>query len=416
MRICIVGTGISGLVAAHGLHREHELCIYEAAPRLGGHTHTVDVNGTAGPLAIDTGFIVFNEKTYPGFCALLRELDVSWKTSDMSFSVSCAKTGLEYNGTDLNGLFAQRKNLVRPKFWRMVRDISRFYREAPSVLERPDDGTTLGEYLDENDYSDLFVHKHLVPMGAAVWSATAATMRNFPLRFLVQFFHNHGFMQVSNRPEWLVVAGGSREYIDPLTRPFKDRIHLDHSVSRIERTPTGVRVRTNRGDDDVFDRVILATHADTSLRVLADATDLEREVLQSFEFQRNEVLLHKDPNLMPKRQRAWASWNYHVRESDQGLPAVTYWMNRLQRVDSTDDYFVTLNRSESVDDRNVLGSYVYHHPIFTNETTRAQQRHSEIDGKDGVHFCGAYWRYGFHEDGVQSAYRVIENIKSEVLV
>ncbi len=416
MKVCIVGTGISGLVAAHGLHQDHDLSIYEAAPRLGGHTHTVDVKVGSETLQLDTGFIVFNERTYPGFCGLLRELNVPWKKSNMSFSVSCSQTGLEYNGTDFNGMFAQRKNLLRPRFWGMLHDIMRFYREAPLVLGRPDDGTTLGQYLDANNYSRLFVEKHLIPMGAAVWSATAQTMREFPLRFLVQFFHNHGFMQVADRPDWLVVKGGSREYLKPLVEPFKDRIQLDHGVTRVERTPRGVRVVTNRGEDNLFDRVILATHGDTSLQLLGDACPLEREILGSFKFQRNQVLLHTDRRLMPLRRRAWASWNYHVRDTHQELPAVTYWMNNLQGIDGDQDYMVTLNRNESVDQRQVLGSYVYHHPIFTAASTRAQERHAEIDGKQGVHFCGAYWRYGFHEDGVQSALRVLKNIKDEVLV
>ncbi|MCL4151785.1 UNVERIFIED_CONTAM: hypothetical protein GTU68_062576 [Idotea baltica] len=415
MRICIVGTGISGLVAARGLHAEHDLCIYEAAPRLGGHTHTVDVAGPAGDLSLDTGFIVFNEKTYPGFCELLRELNVPWKKSDMSFSVRCSESGLEYNGTNLNGMFAQRRNLLSPQFWGMVRDIMRFYKEAPSVLDAPDDGMTLGEYLDTNGYSRTFIEKHLIPMGAAVWSATPETMRAFPLRFLVQFFHNHGFMQVSDRPDWLVVKGGSREYIDPLVMPFRDRIHLGQAVTRVERTPRGVRVVTNQGEDQLFDRVVLATHADTSLRMLGDANALEREILGAFEFQRNDVQLHTDRSLMPKRRRAWASWNYHVRGEKQELPAVTYWMNSLQGLQCEEDYFVTLNRTDSVREESVLGSYVYHHPIFTTETSRAQARHAEIDGVNGVHFCGAYWRYGFHEDGVQSALQVLRTVREEVL-
>jgi predicted NAD/FAD-binding protein len=416
MKICIVGTGISGLVAAHRLHGKHDLCIYEAASRLGGHTHTVDIVAEPSPIRVDTGFVVFNEKTYPGFCGLLKELGVPWQKSNMSFSVSCAETGLEYNGTNFNGLFAQRSNLLRPSFWGMVRDIMRFYREAPVTLNSPDDGTTLGDYLDTNKYSKLFVEKHLIPMGAAVWSATPDTMRRFPLRFLVQFFHNHGFMQVSDRPDWLVVKGGSNEYVRRIVEPFKDRIHLGSAVKLLERTPVGVRVVTSNGDDQVFDRVILATHADTSLKIMKDASPLEKEILGAFRFQRNEVLLHSDERLMPRRRRAWASWNYHVRDNQQDLPSVTYWMNRLQGFDSLNQFMVTLNRSDEVRVNHVLGSYVYHHPIFSSETTKAQARHGEIDGKNGVHFCGAYWRYGFHEDGVQSAFQVVENLEVGVLV
>ncbi len=413
MNICIVGTGISGLVAAHGLYKQHDLTLYEAAPRLGGHTHTVDVQADRGPLAIDTGFIVFNEATYPGFCALLRELGVPWQKSEMSFSVSCGGTGLEYNGTDLNGLFAQRRNLFRPRFWRMVRDIMRFYREAPEVLEKPDIGLTLGEYLKAGNYSELFIEKHLIPMGAAIWSATPETMSNFPLRFLVQFFHNHGFMQLQDRPDWLVVKGGSREYVKRLVKPFEQSIHLNHGVRAVERTSDGVRVVTTRGESRVFDHVIMATHADTSLALLAQPTALEQEVLGCFKFQRNEATLHTDRRLMPRSRRAWASWNYHVDAERQELPAVTYWMNSLQGFQSAKPHLVTLNRSASVHADEVLGSYIYHHPIFTTETTRAQERHGEIDGLNGVSFCGAYWRYGFHEDGVQSALTVLRNLKQQ---
>jgi len=415
MKICIVGTGISGLVAARELHPEHEVTVLEAADRIGGHTNTVDVETATGPLAIDTGFIVFNEKTYPHFCALLRELEVDWQDSEMSFSARCESSGLEYNGTNFNGLFAQRSNLLRPGFWRMVRDILRFYREAPAVLERPDDDTTLGEYLERGRYSRMFVDKHLIPMGAAVWSATPETMRAFPLRFLVQFFHNHGFLQVDERPQWLVVKGGSAEYVRCLVEPFRERIHLNTPVVRVERTTDGVRVHSSKGDEGCFDRVVLATHADTSLRLLADATALEREILGAFEFQSNAAVLHSDTRLMPRRRRAWASWNYHISAPGSGpeLPAVTYWMNNLQGLPGKTPYLLTLNRTEAIAPDKVLRRFQYDHPIFSTATVRAQARHAEIDGADGVHFCGAYWRYGFHEDGVMSARAVLQNLNSE---
>ena len=413
MKIGIVGTGISGLAAAHYLQREHEITLFEAAGWIGGHTNTVDVAAEAGDLAVDTGFIVFNEKTYPAFCGLLRELGVAWKDSDMSFSVRCDRTGLEYNGTDLNGLFAQRTNLLRPSFWRMIRDILRFYREAPAILATPDDETTLGEYLDREGYSRLFVDKHLVPMGAAVWSSTPETMRSFPLRFLVQFFHNHGFLQVDERPQWLVVKGGSREYVKKLIEPFRSRIRLETPVVRVERRGGRVHVRTAHGDVESFDRVILATHADTSLKMMADATDAEREVLGAFAFQRNEAVLHTDARLMPRRRRAWASWNYHVTDPVSELPTVTYWMNNLQGLGTETPYLVTLNRTAAIDPSKVVRGFLYDHPIFSTRTVQAQRRHREIDGTGGLHFCGAYWRYGFHEDGVQSALAVLRNLEVE---
>jgi len=413
MKIGVVGTGISGLAAARYLHEEHDLTVFEAAEWIGGHTNTVDVETSESSLPVDTGFIVFNEKTYPAFCGLMRELGVAWKKSDMSFSVRCDRSGLEYNGTDMNGLFAQRTNVLRPAFWRMIRDILRFYREAPAILETPDDETTLGEYLDREGYSRLFIDKHLVPMGAAVWSSTPETMRSFPLRFLVQFFHNHGFLQVEDRPQWLVIEGGSREYVRKLVEPFRDRIRLETPVVRVERSDGRVHVRTARGEVESFDRVILATHADTSLKMMADASAVERDVLGTFAFQRNEAVLHTDSRLMPTRRRAWASWNYHVTEPASELPTVTYWMNNLQAFEASSPYLVTLNRTADIDPSKVVRSFLYDHPIFSTATVQAQRRHAEIDGGGGIHHCGAYWRYGFHEDGVQSALAVLRNLKVE---
>jgi predicted NAD/FAD-binding protein len=327
VKIAVVGTGIAGLVAARGLHREHDLTVFEAVEWIGGHTNTVEVLESGRRLAVDTGFIVFNQQTYPNFCALLEELGVPWQPSEMSFSVRYERTRLEYNGTSLNGLFAQRTNTLRPSFWRMLRDITRFYKEAPALLARPTDETsvtTLGEFLERGRYSREFVELHLVPMASAVWSARPEAMFEFPLRFLLQFFHNHGFLQLDGRPGWLVVRGGSARYVEALVAPFRDRIQLRIPVVRIERVPTGVLVHTGSGSAQRFDRVILATHADQSLGMLVDATSLEREVLSAFAYQRNEAVLHTDVAVMPRTRRAWASWNYHVAEPRSDLPTVTY--------------------------------------------------------------------------------------------
>ncbi|MCB9903915.1 MAG: FAD-dependent oxidoreductase [Planctomycetes bacterium] len=409
MRIAVIGTGISGLVAARELSRDHEVDVFEAASYVGGHTNTVDVVEGDRKLAVDTGFIVFNERTYPNFCRLLRELGVEQRTSDMSFSVRNERSGLEYNGTDLNGLFAQRRNLLRPSFWRMVRDILRFYREAREVLETPDDDLLLGDFLRARGYSRGFVEDHLIPMGAAVWSSTAEGMRRFPLRFLVQFFENHGFLQVDDRPDWLTVVGGSRSYVAPLIEPFRDRVRHDTPVREVRREPRGVRVTTASGEQHLYDRVVLATHSDTSLRMLADASPLEREVLGAFNYQPNEAILHTDRGVMPRLRRAWASWNYHVMDPPAELPTVTYWMNLLQGLESEQDYFVTLNRDD-VDPAKVLRRISYSHPVFTAGAVAAQARHAEVDGADRVHFCGAYWGYGFHEDGVKSGLVVAERV------
>ena len=411
MKVAVVGTGIAGLVAARELHGRCDLTVFEAGGHVGGHTNTVDVREGDRTIPVDTGFIVFNEKTYPGFCALLRDLGVSWSESDMSFSVRCDASGLEYNGTSLNGLFAQRSNLLRPSFLRMVRDILRFYREAPAVLEGEDDQQTLGAFLRAGGYSRAFIEKHLVPMGAAVWSSTPEQMERFPLRFLVQFFHNHGFLQVEDRPQWLVVDGGSRSYVEPLTAPFREAIRLHTPVTGLRRVTrpepgSGVQVVVEvDGRAETFDRVVLATHAPTSLALLQDPTPDERDVLGALCYQPNEAVLHTDASLMPRRRRAWASWNYHLTDPRSSLPTVTYWMNNLQGFQAREEYFVTLNRTADIDPRKVLRTIAYEHPIYSTAAVAAQKRHAEIDGVHGVHFCGAYWSYGFHEDGLQSGMR-----------
>jgi predicted NAD/FAD-binding protein len=414
VKIAVVGTGIAGMVAALRLHCEHDLTVYEAGAWIGGHTNTVEIQTGDGPLAVDTGFIVFNRKTYPKFCALLEELGVPSSPTTMSFSVRCEREGLEYNGTSLNGLFAQRRNALRPSFWRMVRDILRFYREAPALLTEGGDDLTLGEFLERGRYSREFMERHMLPMGAAIWSARTDRIREFPVRFLVQFFHNHGFLQVDDRPQWLVVRGGSREYVRALVAPFRDRIRLETPVVSVEPTSFGLRVRTATGDSDTYDRVVLACHADQSLRMLSDPTPTERSVLGAFSYQRNEAVLHTDRSLLPRNRRAWASWNYHVSDPPSELPTVTYWMNGLQGFRVGPQILVTLNRTRDIDPSMVLGNFVYHHPIYSTEAVRAQRRHGEIDGIRGVHYCGAYWGFGFHEDGVASGLRVAERILSEV--
>jgi len=415
MRIAVVGTGIAGLVAARRLQEEHDLTVYEAAEWIGGHTHTLDVPRPDGSkLAVDTGFIVFNRATYPRFCALLAELGIGTQPSDMSFSVSCAASGLEYEGGGWNGLLARRTNALRPAFWRMLRDLVRFYREAPATLARPDDGATLGEFLERGRYSRAFVEQHLAPMASAVWSARPESLRDFPLRFLVLFFENHGFLRIEGRPQWLVVPGGSQRYVERLVAPFRARIRLETPVVRLTRVAGGVLLRTRQGEERLYERVIVAAHSDQALRMLADATPREREVLGAFEYQPNDVVLHTDARLMPREHRAWASWNFHRARVPSALPTVTYWMNRLQSLREPRDYFVTLNRTAAIDPARILARFTYHHPIYSRATLAAQAHHAEIDGAHGVHFCGAYWGYGFHEDGVRSAESVLARLRSAV--
>ena len=414
MRIAIVGTGISGLVAAHRLARGHELELFEAGEHVGGHTHTHQVELGAWRGRVDTGFIVFNQRTYPNFCALLRELGVAWQASDMGFSVRDERSGLEWSGRNLDTLFAQRTNLLRPGFLRMVRDILRFAREAPELLgDGPE--TALWAWLDERRYSREFVEHYLVPMGAAIWSSGAREMRDFPARFFVRFFHNHGMLQVEGRPQWLTVRGGSASYVGELTRPFAGRIRLRTPVRAVRRLAGEVELVLGDGEARRFDQVVIATHSDQALALLADASRAEREVLGAIRYQENEAVLHCDARLLPRRRKCWSSWNYHVldeagRVNPQRV-ALTYWMNRLQALDAPANLCVTLNRAEAVEPSKVLRRVVYHHPQFTRESVAAQARWAEISGPRRTWFCGAYWGFGFHEDGVVSGLQVAEALQ-----
>lgn len=408
------------MVTARRLHEAgHEVSLIEARDRIGGHTATREVSVGGREVVVDTGFIVFNERTYPGFCALLRELGVPWNESDMSFSARMEGPGVEYNGTSIRSLFAQRTNVLRPGFWSMIRGILRFYREAPELLDLPPDepGPTLGEYLAKGGYSRTFIEWHMVPMACAVWSGKPGEILDFPARTLVRFFANHGFLQVDDRPKWLTVRGGSRAYAERLLAPLEGRIRLSSPVERVRPRPEGdVEVTVRGAAPEVFDRVVLACHADQALAMLHDPTEAEREVLGAIRFQPNSVILHTDESLMPERRAAWAAWNVHVPEaapSAEDPVRVTYWMNELQSIEGPEQLFVTLNCADRIDPSTVLRETVFSHPVYDAECVRAQGRHHEIDGVRGVHYCGAYWHYGFHEDGVQSARRVLEALGVE---
>ncbi|MEM9380845.1 MAG: FAD-dependent oxidoreductase [Planctomycetota bacterium] len=415
MKVAVVGSGISGMVAARRLFDAgHDVTVLEARDRIGGHTATREVEVDGRPYVVDTGFIVFNERTYPGFCALLDELGVRWKTSDMSFSARIEAANVEYNGTSVAALFAQRSNALRPRFWSMIRGILRFYREAPELLEprdaEGDVGPTLGEYMERGGYSRAFIEWHMIPMACAVWSGVPSEILDFPARTLVRFFANHGFMQVDDRPPWLTVEGGSRAYARALMEPLQDRVRLASPVRRVEARGVGaVDVSTDAGTE-TFDRAVLACHSDQALEMLADPTEAETEVLGAIRYQPNEVVLHTDASLMPRRKAAWAAWNVHVpRDSAaSGEPVrVTYWMNQLQGIEGPDDLFVTLNCSDRIAPERALRTTSFSHPVYDAAAVRAQARHGEIDGARGVHYCGAYWHYGFHEDGLQSARRAL---------
>ena len=406
MKIAIIGTGISGLVAAHLLHGEHDVTVFEANDYIGGHTNTVEVTLDGRAYAVDTGFIVYNETTYPRFTKLLRQLHVATRPTHMSFSVQSARTGLEYAGTNVNTLFAQRRNLLRPAFHRMWWDILRFNREARALLGPLGQRQTLGAFLAQRRFSAAFVQQYLVPMAAAIWSADPASVYDFPGATFARFFHNHGLLSVTGQPQWRVVDGGSARYVEALTRPFRERIRLATRVVRVNRHETHVTLTPENGVPETYDRVILATHSDQALRLLADPTPAERDVLGAIGYQRNEAVLHTDASLLPRSRRAWAAWNYHVPAEASGVSTVTYNQNILQGLDAPRPLCVTLNRSHDIDPDTVLRRFVYHHPVFDEAAIAAQQRHGEIDGQHRTHFCGAYWGYGFHEDGVNSALAV----------
>ena len=411
MKVAVIGSGISGNVAAYHLNKHHKITVYEANDYIGGHTHTHDINHQGKHFSVDTGFIVFNHKTYPNFIALLKELGVEEQLSTMSFGVKCEKTGLEYMGSTINSLFAQRRNIFRPSFWRMILDILRFNREATQLLEQSSDEISLGDYLKREKYSQVFINYYLVPMAAAVWSADLKLMFEFPARYLVRFFHNHGLLSVNDRPDWYVVKGGSKTYAQALTRPFKDCIKLSTPVTRVERLNKGVRVISAEGEA-TYDAVFFACHSDQALRMIHNPTDAEQQVLGAIKYQDNEVLLHTDDSVLPKRKSAWAAWNYHLLDGDQSRVPVTYNMNILQGLDCSDQFCVTLNNSDVIDKDKVLKRLNYHHPIYTRESVAAQARHAEIN-TDKFYFCGAYWRYGFHEDGVVSALNAVKQFERD---
>jgi len=410
MKIAIIGSGIAGNVAAHRLHKEHEITVFEAGAHVGGHTHTHEIDSHGERYAIDTGFIVFNDWTYPNFIALLSELGVESQASVMSFSVHNEASGLKYNGTTINTLFAQRSNLLRPSFYRMLRDIVRFNREAPALLASSTD-IALGDYLAAHHYSSEFIGDYLVPMGAAIWSTDPARMLAFPARFFVRFFENHGMLSVDARPQWRAIRGGSARYVDKLVAPFRGRIRLNTPVESVRRMRDCVLVKARGAEAQRFEHVFLACHSDQALGLLADATPLERQILGAIPYQENEAVLHTDTSMLPHARRAWAAWNYHVvRESSERV-ALTYNMNILQSLAARETFCVTLNHSERIAPAKIIKRLVYHHPLFTPAGVAAQQRQHEINGQQRTYFCGAYWRFGFHEDGVVSALDAVEHFE-----
>ena len=408
-RIAIIGSGISGLSAAYYLNRKHEVHVFESDARIGGHTHTVMVDTENGPVAVDTGFIVHNARTYPNFCRLMDELGVETQPSDMSFAVTEAGGGFEYASHGLAGFFAQKSNLLSPRHYKLLREILRFNREAPKVLLDPEtEGRTLGEFLNAGGYAQVFVDRYLIPMAGAVWSMAPEVMPQFPVATLIRFMQNHGMLGINTHPKWRVIRGGSHSYFGPLIASFRDRITKNSSILSVERSDSGVTLQFRDRPAQQFDEVVFACHGDQVLPLLALPTETERNVLASFTTTRNETCLHTDTALLPKRAAARASWNYLL--GDAGKVTVTYHMNRLQSLMTSTDYCVTLNSDGAIDGGRVLRRMVYEHPLYTHAAIRAQDRWREISGRNRTHFCGAYWFCGFHEDGVRSGMRVAETL------
>lgn len=412
MRIAVIGTGISGALAARLLSTSHDVTVFEANDYAGGHTHTVDVSLAGTTYPVDTGFMVFNQRTYPNFCRLLSLLEVPSRPSDMSFSVRCSRSGWEYQGSSLNGIFAQRLNAVRPSFLRMLADINKFNRRGRQAASAQsiDPTASVGDFLAECGVGAAFVERYLIPMAAAIWSSEPARILDFPAQFMIGFFANHGLMQLRDRPQWRTIIGGSRRYMEALLDPIRSTVRLNCPVESVRRGEQEVTLTHSGGADETFDQVVFASHADQTLEMLSDATSREQQILSAFPYQPNEAVLHTDSRLLPRRRHAWASWNYHIPRERERAVSVTYDLSRLQGHSSEEPILLTLNDAAGIDPDKIIKVIQYHHPAFGRESLAAQQRVDEISClSTRTHFCGAYWRFGFHEDGVRSALRVAQS-------
>ena len=406
-RIAVIGSGISGLAAAAFLSRRHRVDLFEQDRRIGGHTHTALVEAPNGPVALDTGFLVHNDRTYPNLIRLFGELGVATRDSDMSFAVSCRRSGLEYSSRGTNGFFAQRRNLISRSHLSLLREIVRFNREAPALLEAKDaDRQTLGDFLDSRRFGESFTYRYLFPLASAIWSASLDAIRSFPALTLIRFFDNHGMLALHGQPTWKVVTGGSHTYIPRLLAQLSGDVHQSASILAVRRREDAVTLTFRDRPPLRFDEVVFACHGDQVLPLLADPSDRERDLFSGFTTTTNIVWLHTDGSVLPAQKRARASWNYRLAGDPEAPPTVTYDLNRLQGLTTPEQYCVTLNPDGGIDERQVLRRLVYRHPLYTAEAIRAQRQWGEVSGVNRTHYCGAYWRYGFHEDGLYSALRV----------
>lgn len=424
MKIAIIGSGISGMTAAYYLHPHTDITLFEKEDRLGGHTATMDVTLDGRDYQIDTGFIVYNERTYPNFIRLMSELGVSTHQTSMGFSVSQPREqgGLEYSGANLSTLFAQKRNIFNLSHWKMLKDIVRFNKMALEHVstQQVSPTMTLGEYLDEYNYSAAFRDYYLIPMGSAIWSASTDVMMNFPLQFFVKFFDNHGLLQIKNRPQWYVISGGSKQYIPHLISPYKDKIRLNSDIKTIKRQDGKVTIEFNDATSEIFDYLVMACHSDEALELLDKPTEAEQEVIGNIAYQNNEVVLHHDTRLLPRNKKTWSSWNYLLHSTSQTLPTLTYNMNILQGIHSPITFCVTLNDTHRIDADKIIERFQFAHPVFTQDAMKSQNRWPELtkqtinEHPNNTWYAGAYWRNGFHEDGVFSGIRAANEILARI--
>ncbi|MGB1311819.1 MAG: NAD(P)/FAD-dependent oxidoreductase [Leucothrix sp.] len=413
-KIAIIGSGVSGLICGYNLSKNHEVSLFEANDYIGGHTATIDVDVAGKPWQIDTGFIVFNDHTYPNFQGLMDTLGVEYQPTEMSFSVTNESTGLVYNGNSIATLFAQKRNVFNPRFWGLIRSILKFNKRCKALNKKGniDANKTVGEFLKEEGFNQYFAENYILPMGAAIWSASLGEIESFPLRFFIQFFDNHGLLNVADRPQWFSIKGGSKQYIPKLVSGFADNIYLSKPVSKVSREAEGICLSFESGEKQYFDDVVLACHSDQALALLDQPTATQQDILSNIPYRDNEVILHTDENLLPAIPQAVASWNYHLSGIRDQPASVTYSMNILQCLpEGAPSFCVTLNKTQTIDSTKVLGTFNYSHPVFSRGMVAAQQRRTEICGVDGLHFCGAYWYSGFHEDGVRSALDVCKRFE-----
>jgi predicted NAD/FAD-binding protein len=403
MKIAIVGSGISGLVCAFLLNEDHDIVLFEGNDYIGGHTHTVDVNFGTDRYSVDTGFIVFNEVTYPNFLKLIRRLGVAYQPSVMTFSVKSESDGIEYSPHNFNSFFIQRKNLLAPSFYKMIWDIFRFRRDFSSLLQRKSGDEGLVPFLRSHGYSSRFIDYFIIPLGSSLWSADPKRIDDFPLSTFVRFFENHGFLKIKHPLEWKVIQGGSARYVEKMITPFSGKIRLRSPVRSVARHQNSVSLSFDSGEVEHFDHVVLAVHSDQALAMLSDPTPSEREILGAIPYQENLTMLHTDTRILPCRRRIWSSWNYCIPRQEQRRAVITYDMNILQNLRAPMEFCVTLNRPDAVAPEKRIGVYNYHHPVYTLASPAAQKRHGEISGHHRTHYAGAYWGYGFHEDGVNGA-------------